>query len=231
MKRFITILAFAFTVLALNAQELANFRRVSVVSPEVKNDTVTFRLRAEYATDVKLYGSWMPSYFDTAQLRRGENYIWEISIPAPAPEIYTYHFIVDGVAMNDPVNTLVQRDGTRYLSMLLIDGERSQNYREANKRGSVSHVWYDSELLGMNRRLTVYTPYGYETSKKTKYPVLYLLHGGGGRSAGPVLLHPGRGPAPRGSKRWADPGAEEAPCAHHEHRPGCGLRRVSGLSF
>ena len=175
MKRFITILAFAFTVLALNAQELANFRRVSVVSPEVKNDTVTFRLRAEYATDVKLYGSWMPSYFDTAQLRRGENYIWEISIPAPAPEIYTYHFIVDGVAMNDPVNTLVQRDGTRYLSMLLIDGERSQNYREANKRGSVSHVWYDSELLGLNRRMTVYTPYGYETSKKTKYPVLYLL--------------------------------------------------------
>ena len=180
MKRFITILAFAFTVLALNAQELANFRRVSVVSPEVKNDTVTFRLRAEYATDVKLYGSWMPSYFDTAQLRRGENYIWEIIIPAPAPEIYTYHFIVDGVAMNDPVNTLVQRDGTRYLSMLLIDGERSQNYREANKRGSVSHVWYDSELLGLNRRMTVYTPYGYETSKKTKYPVLYLLHGGGG---------------------------------------------------
>ena len=46
MKRFITILAFAFMVLALNAQELANFRRVSVVSPEVKNDTVTFRLRA-----------------------------------------------------------------------------------------------------------------------------------------------------------------------------------------
>ena len=180
MKRFITLLAAAFMVLAVNAQELANFRRVSVVSPEVKNDTVTFRLRAEYATDVKLYGSWMPSYFDTAQLRRGENYIWEVSIPAPTPEIYTYHFIVDGVAMSDPSNVLMQRDGTRYLSMLLVDGERSENYKEANKRGSVSHVWYDSELLGLNRRMTVYTPYGYETSKKTKYPVLYLLHGGGG---------------------------------------------------
>lgn len=74
----------------------------------------------------------------------------------------------------------MQRDGTRYLSMLLIDGERSQNYREAAHRGTVSHVWYDSALLGINRRMTVYTPYGYETSKKTKYPVLYLLHGGGG---------------------------------------------------
>lgn len=180
MKRLMTLLALAFAVVTLNAQELANFRRTQVVSPEVKNDTVTFRIRAEYATDVKLYGSWMPSYFDTIQLRRGENYIWEVSIPAPAPEIYTYHFYVDGVAMSDPVNYLVQRDGTRYLSMLLIDGERSENYKEATRRGSVSHVWYDSEHLGLNRRMTVYTPYGYETSKKTKYPVLYLLHGGGG---------------------------------------------------
>ena len=180
MKRLMTLLALAFAVVTLNAQELANFRRVQVVSPEVKNDTVTFRLKADYATDVKLYGSWMPSYFDSIQLKRGENYVWEVSIPAPAPEIYTYHFYVDGVAMSDPVNYLVQRDGTRYLSMLLIEGERSENYKEANKRGSVSHVWYDSEHLGLNRRMTVYTPYGYETSKKTKYPVLYLLHGGGG---------------------------------------------------
>ena len=175
-----TLLAAALMVVAVNAQELANFRRVSVVSPEVKNDSVTFRLKADYATDVQLYGSWMPGYFDKIQLRRGADYIWEVKIPAPTPEIYTYHFYVDGVAVSDPNNVLMQRDGTRYLSMLLVEGERSENYKEANKRGSVSQVWYDSELLGLNRRMTVYTPYGYETSKKTKYPVLYLLHGGGG---------------------------------------------------
>jgi enterochelin esterase family protein len=33
----------------------------------------------------------------------------------------------------------------------------------------------------MTRRMYVYTPYGYNRNdKKTKYPVLYLLHGGGG---------------------------------------------------
>ena len=182
MKKLMILLAAICCMTTAGAQELANFAfgRKPIVSPEVKNDTVTFRLKADYATDVKMYGSWMASYFDTIQLKRGENYIWEVSIPSPAPEIYTYHFIVDGVATSDPNNVLMQRDGTRYLSMLLIDGERSENYKEANKRGSVSHVWYDSELLGMNRRMTVYTPYGYETSKKTKYPVLYLLHGGGG---------------------------------------------------
>ena len=167
---------------AVNAQELANFAfgRKQIVSPEVKNDTVTFRLMAPYATEVKLYGSWMPGYGDRIELKRGADYVWEVQIPAPTPEIYTYNFFVDGVSVSDPSNVLMQRDGTRYLSMLLVDGERSENYKEANQRGSVSHVWYDSELLGINRRVTVYTPYGYETNKKTKYPVLYLLHGGGG---------------------------------------------------
>ena len=180
MKRLMTLLAAAFMVLAVNAQELANFQRVNVVSPEIKDGQVTFRIKADYATVVELYGSWMPGYGDRVPMTRGENFVWEVTVPAPSPEIYTYNFYVDGVSVNDPTNVLVQRDGSRYLSMLLVDGERSENYKEANKRGSVSHVWYDSELLGINRRMTVYTPYGYETSKKTKYPVLYLLHGGGG---------------------------------------------------
>ena len=46
--------------------------------------------------------------------------------------------------------------------------------------GSVQAVWYPSPTLKMaSRRMMVYTPPGYETSTQ-KYPVLYLLHGGGG---------------------------------------------------
>ena len=183
MKRLMAILAtICLAATVANAQELANFAfgRKQIVSPEQQNDSVTFRLLAPYATDVQMYGSWMPGYGDRISLRRNAEYVWEVKIPAPTPEIYTYNFFVDGVSVSDPNNVLVQRDGTRYLSMLLVEGERSENYKEANQRGSVSHVWYDSELLGINRRMTVYTPYGYETSKKTKYPVLYLLHGGGG---------------------------------------------------
>ena len=182
MKKILTLLLLSCTVFCANAQELANFAfgRKPIVSPEMKNDSVTFRLKADYATIVSMYGSWMPGYFDKIDLKRGENNIWAVTIPAPAPEIYTYHFYVDGVAVSDPNNVLMQRDGTRYLSMLLVDGERSENYREASNRGTVSHVWYDSNILGINRRMTVYTPYGYQTDKKATYPVLYLLHGGGG---------------------------------------------------
>ena len=177
-----TLLAVVCLAATVNAQELANFAfgRKQIVSPEVTAETVTFRLMAPYATTVSMYGSWMPGYGDRIDLKRGEDYVWEVTIPAPTPEIYTYNFFVDGVSVSDPSNVLMQRDGTRYLSMLLVEGERSENYKEANQRGSVSHVWYDSELLGINRRMTVYTPYGYETNKKAKYPVLYLLHGGGG---------------------------------------------------
>ena len=183
MKKIITMLVAAvFATSALNAQELANFDfggRKPIVSPEVQNDSVTFRLKADYATVVKLYTSWL-GYQNIVDLTRGEGNVWSVTLPAPSPEIYTYNFIVDGTAVNDPSNVLVQRDGTRYLSMLLIDGELTENYKEANRRGTVTHMWYDSEILGLNRRLTVYTPYGYETNKKAKYPVLYLLHGGGG---------------------------------------------------
>ena len=105
---------------------------------------------------------------------------WRHRIDAPEPEIYTYNFIVDGVSVNDPLNDKVQRDGTRYLNMLFIPGERSENYYEAKNHGSVTFRWYDSPTLGISRRMTVYTPYGYENNPKAKYPVLYLLHGGGG---------------------------------------------------
>ena len=185
MKRILIALAsLAMATGVLSAQELTNFAfwgQKPVISPEVQNDSVTFRLKADYATVVKLSGSWMPNpWGGTIDMTRGENNVWEVTIPLPEPEIYTYNFVADGVAVNDPQNVMVQRDGSRYLSMLLVDGERTENYKAAEQRGTISHPWYDSEILGINRRLTVYTPYGYEKNTKTKYPVLYLLHGAGG---------------------------------------------------
>ena len=168
----------------LHAQELSNFNfggQRPVISPEIAQDSVTFRLKADYATVVKLSGSWMENpWTGTIDMQRGENNVWWVKIPTPAPEIYTYNFVVDGVAVNDPQNVLVQRDGTRYLPMLMIPGERTENYGEAKLHGTVSHPWYHSTILGMDRRLTVYTPYGYENNPKKKYPILYLLHGAGG---------------------------------------------------
>ena len=40
-------------------------------------------------------------------------------------------------------------------------------------------IWYNSPTLKLKRRMYVYTPPGYEDGTR-RYPVLYLLHGGGG---------------------------------------------------
>jgi len=50
--------------------------------------------------------------------------------------------------------------------------------RENVPHGELTPVEYDSKSLGTRRRMRVYTPPGYSTSRK--YPVLYLLHGIGG---------------------------------------------------
>lgn len=185
MKKLLTIVAaMLMTIGTASAQELANFnfggRGQQVKSPELNGGKVTFRLNARQANQVSLSGNWLEGQRGGVPMTKGENGVWEVTVDTPSPEIYTYNFVVDGVAVNDPQNYMVQRDGTRYLNMLMVPGDRTQNYFEANQRGTVAYKWYDSQVLGINRRLTVYTPYEYEKNPKKKYPVLYLLHGAGG---------------------------------------------------
>jgi enterochelin esterase-like enzyme len=53
------------------------------------------------------------------------------------------------------------------------------NKQRANiEHGQITHVDYDSKSLGTKRKMTVYTPPGVP-QKGVKYPVFYLLHGGG----------------------------------------------------
>jgi enterochelin esterase-like enzyme len=50
--------------------------------------------------------------------------------------------------------------------------------KETIPHGKIDTISYLSKTVGVNRKALIYTPPGY--SKKTKYPVLYLLHGIGG---------------------------------------------------
>lgn len=153
--------------------------RAAVKSPELTDSKVTFRFSAPKARQVSLSGSWMN--YRSEQMTQQQDGSWAITIDRPAPELYTYNFVVDGVTVLDPSNVMVQRDGSRYMNALLIPGDYADNYQECTKPGNVEHVWYYSAENDMTRRMYVYTPYGYDrNNKKVKYPVLYLLHGGGG---------------------------------------------------
>ena len=164
-----------------------------VVSPEIHNDhTVTFRLKAPKAVKVQVTGDFLPTQkvktafgeFDgpgVADLKEGENGVWEYTTPEPLePELYSYSFLVDGLKMMDPSNVYMIRDVASVTNIFIIGGGRADLYQVNNvPHGTVSRVWYNSPTLGMERRMTVYTPAGYETSGK-RYPVFYLLHGMGG---------------------------------------------------
>jgi enterochelin esterase family protein len=155
--------------------------KTPVNSPEVnKDNTVTFRLKAANATKVEVVGDFL-SKDEKAEMKKINNDVWEYTTPkALAPELYSYSFMMDGIKISDPSNVFMSRDVVTISNLFMIDGKESELYKVQNvPHGSLSKMWYHSEKLNADRRITVYTPAGYETNGQ-KYPVLYLLHGMGG---------------------------------------------------
>ena len=195
MKKFALIAAALLLGGTAFAQQ-ALFGPAGVESPVINEDgTVTFRYRAPKAVRVTLSGDFLPMQkvkfgdreFETqapVDLKEGQNGVWEYTTDFKvAPEMYTYTFNVDGNSVIDPNNVFVNRDVATVTSVLLVPekGARSDLYAiHRVPHGTVSKVWYPSATAGFDRRLTVYTPAGYEKNTKTRYPVLYVLHGIGG---------------------------------------------------
>jgi enterochelin esterase family protein len=183
MKRILLIASLALglaATLPVSAQEMNSLQfRAPVKSPELSDGNITLRYRAPKARKVALSASWMG--YGTVPMEQGPDGVWSITLSVPEPELYTYSFVVDGLSTLDPANVFVQRDGSRYMNAVLIPGGYADDFAECAKPGNLEHVWYHSAENDMIRRMYVYTPFGYNRNdKKTKYPVLYLLHGGGG---------------------------------------------------
>lgn len=188
MKRLTALTVVLLIGVTMFAQQ-ALWGTAPVVSPEIHdNNTVTFRFKAPKAVRVQLTGDFLPvqknAKFEApgiVDLKEGQEGVWEYTTPEPLkPELYSYSLIVDGLRMNDPANVYLIRDVSTLTNVFIIGGDRADFYKvNPVPHGTVSRIWYDSPALGLERRMTVYTPAGYETSGK-RYPVLYLLHGMGG---------------------------------------------------
>ena len=152
-----------------------------VRSPEAAADGhVTFRLRAPFAGNVTLNGDWIGA--TDLPMTRDADGVWSTTIGPLTPEMYGYWYMVDGVRALDPSNSETERDGSRFLSLAMVNGPASDAWAFKNvPHGTVQQVWYPSPTLKQDqRRMYVYLPPGYEKNTRTKYPALYLLHGGGG---------------------------------------------------
>lgn len=152
-----------------------------VVSPEILPDKkVTFRLLAPKAGTVVLNGNWEQG--TNIPMTKDDQGLWSVTVGPLGEQLWGYSFNVDGVKVMDPGNGEYQRDGQRYDNLLMITGPASEawTFKPDVPHGTMSAVWYPSQLLKQpGRRMYVYTPPGYESST-AKYPVFYLLHGGGG---------------------------------------------------
>ncbi len=194
MKLKTTISTAAMLLLALGMQaQQALWGGQQINSPVInENKTVTFNFMAPQAESVLITGDFLPTEkmktpygeFDgpgKAELTKDEKGVWSYTSAALAPDIYSYSFIVDGLSTVDPNNVYMTRDVASVTDIFMVPGGKTDLYKVSDiPHGSVTRRWYNSPTLKMDRRLTVYTPPGYEASKKAKYPVLYLLHGAGG---------------------------------------------------
>ncbi len=173
--------------------DMPGLRRLN--SPQIEPDgTVTFRLYAPQAKDVRIRGDFQkkdvqrgdrtfPEPFDQPMTKNEEG-VWEFRSGAVPPEMYSYIFIVDGVNVPDPSNSFSIHENNIVSSRFIVSKEKGDAgwlYSVHDvPHGSVFKVWYNSPAQGIDRRATVYTPPGYDPADASKrYPVMYLCHGGG----------------------------------------------------
>ena len=179
MKRKQILAVLAFAALSAQAQQ-AIFERQDTRSPQINEDgTVTLRLKAPDAKKVSVMGDCIEGNRKDMTLQDG---VWTYTTSVLAPELYSYRFYVDGAEAQDAGNIERCRDVGSFMSTFVISkeiGDCGYLYQNHNvEHGDVAHVWYDSPTLGLKRRMSIYTPPGYDKGKA--YPVLYLLHGAGG---------------------------------------------------
>ncbi|MBO5732147.1 MAG: esterase [Alistipes sp.] len=179
MKQRVSLL-FALSLLLgiISSSAQQNLGRVdNYTSPEIGADgSVTLRLYAPKAEEVKVTGDFLTG---EATMIRNENGVWEYHSEPLASELYSYSFIVDGMRdVRDPMNSYAMRDVGSLFNYFIVGGERGDLYSAQNvAHGTLSRVWAD--MGGVSRRMTLYTPAGYEEAAQS-YPTLYLLHGMGG---------------------------------------------------
>ena len=164
--------ALLFTAFASLAQ-----RAPSISSPEVHADNkVTFRYYSRNAQRVTLSGEFLS---DPQLLTKDTSGVWSITVGPINPDMYPYSFWVDSVQVADPNNTLIFANERFKRSIVDVPGGTPLIHSLQNvPHGKISYRLYKSGTLNKIRQLLVYTPPGFNPNGKTKYPVLYLIHGG-----------------------------------------------------
>jgi enterochelin esterase family protein len=137
------------------------------------DNRVMFRVAAPDAQKVRVR---VGAGFD---MTRGADGLWHVTT---TPQVIGFHYYtiqIDGAVVADPATRSFFGGGWWNSAIEIPDPDGAYFALQDVPHGEVRQRWYHSSVTGAWRRAYVYTPPGYDADTKTKYPVLYLMHGWG----------------------------------------------------
>lgn len=141
--------------------------------PKVHPDgTAAFQIKAPEAEKIQLD---LGRKYDMNKTEEG---IWQVTTDSLGEGFHYYSLIIDGVAVADPASETFYGMG-RMASGIEVPFKGDDYYTIKNvPHGDIRIKRYYSKITNSWREFYMYTPPGYEKTDQ-KYPVLYLMHGGG----------------------------------------------------
>jgi len=143
--------------------------------PRIEADSrVTFSFKAPGAQKVQVALANVP--FDMV---KGDDGTWSYTSEPQAPGYHNYWMIVDGAVVLDPAtNAFI---GYGHMCNGFEVPEPGVDFYDLKDvpHGNVLIRNYFAKSTNSWRHIFVYTPPGYDSNATTRYPVLYLQHGGG----------------------------------------------------
>jgi enterochelin esterase-like enzyme len=142
--------------------------------PQILPDNrVLFRIKALDAQKVQVD---LGRKYDMAKDTGG---YWQVTTDSISEGFHYYSLLIDGVAIADPASETFYGMG-RMASGIEIPFAGGAYYALKDvPHGDVRMKRYHSTVTNQWRRFFIYTPPGYDANTTEKYPVLYILHGGG----------------------------------------------------
>lgn len=145
----------------------ANFPKV------LPDNRVLFQISAPEAKKVQID---LGKLYD---MQRDENGVWSVTTDKQGPGFHYYSLVIDGVYVADPASETFYGMGRMASGIEIPDYENDYHTLKKVPHGELRSKWYFSNITNSWRRFFIYTPPGYDDYTMERFPVLYILHGGG----------------------------------------------------
>lgn len=165
---------FAFTLPTTNVRN-ADYPRIL---PDLR---LTLRIKAPEAKTVQFD---LGKRYDATRDAQG---FWTATTAPQVPGFHYYWVVIDGVQLSDPASESFFGAGKQSSGIEIPEAGVDFYQPKDVPHGEIRERSYFSKTTRAWRRIFVYTPPGYDADTTTRYPVLYLQHGGGEDERGWVV--------------------------------------------